>query len=88
MPLGSSKLKFASYFLLIDRVSQRLSGLTSFLSYGGWLVLVNLVFPSQAIYHMTSLKLPAKVITQIDRLRMHALWHDSDINKRGGYLVA
>lgn len=37
---------------------------------------------------MSCLKLPSKVINQIDRYRMHALWHDSDINKRGGYLVA
>lgn len=62
--------------------------MSSFLSYGGRLVLVNYVFSSQAIYHMASLKLPAKVIKHIDRLRMHALWHGADINRKGGYLVA
>lgn len=41
-------------------------------------MLVNSVFSSQAIYHMGSLKILAKVLTQIDRLRMHALWISID----------
>lgn len=88
LPLGSSKPKFESYLPLIDRVTRWLSGLSPFLSYGGRLVLVNSVFSSQAVYHMTSLQMPVKVILQIDRLRRQALWHGSNINTRGGCLVA
>lgn len=88
LPLGVSKPKLVHYLPLIDKISRRLAGLSSFLSYGGRLVLVNSVFSSQAIYHMSSLKLSYKVLDQIDRLRRHALWHGSNINKKGGYLVS
>lgn len=85
---GFFKTEVVYYLSLLDRISRRLASLSTFLCYGGHLVLVNSVFSSQAIYHISSLKLPAKVLNQIDRFRMHALWHGLGINKKGGYLVA
>lgn len=48
---------------------------------------LNSVNAGSSTYHMCSLKLPIKVINQIDSLQKQSLGHGSD-NKKGGYLVA
>jgi hypothetical protein len=66
---------------LTDRVEIRLSAITSFLSYGDRLVLVNSVLSSLPTYFMLSLRLPPGIIEVIDRARRHCLWKRKDKNK-------
>jgi hypothetical protein len=66
---------------MIDRIERRLSVVTSFLSYGDRLVLVNSILSSLPTYFMLTLRLPPGLILVIDRARRHCLWKRKDKDK-------
>lgn len=72
----------------MDRIERRLVARSTFLSYGGRLTLVNVVFSALPTFYMSSLKLPVVVIAFIDRARCHCLWRGNDLNSKGNSLVA
>jgi hypothetical protein len=72
--MGTTKPSIRDLSPLTDRVKRRLSAVTSFLSYGDRLVLVNSVLSSLPTYFMLSLRLPPGIIEVIDRARRHCLW--------------
>jgi hypothetical protein len=74
LPMGTTKPSIRDLSPLTDRVKRRLSAVTSFLSYGDRLVLVNSVLSSLPTYFMLSLRLPPGIIEVIDRARRHCLW--------------
>jgi hypothetical protein len=63
---------------LIDKVERRLSNVSSFLSYGDRLVLVNYVLSSLPTYYMLTLRLHPGIIDVLDR---HCLWRRKDKHK-------
>jgi hypothetical protein len=81
LPMGTTKPSIRDLSPLIDRVERRLSTVTSFLSYGDRLVLVNSVLSSLPTYFMLTLKLPPGLILVIDRARRHCLWKRKDKDK-------
>lgn len=52
------------------------------LTHGGKLILVNSVLTSLSTFLMSTMKLHATVIKQIDKYRKHLLWRGSDINAK------
>jgi hypothetical protein len=77
LPMGTTKPSIRDLSPLTDRVEGRLSVVTSFLSYGDRLVLVNSVLSSLPTYFMLSLRLPPG-IQVIDRARRHYRWKRKD----------
>ena len=73
---------------LMTRMERRLSACSSMLSYSGRLEMVNSAITPIATYTMCSLKLPAGVIDNIDRIRKQCFWRGNDRSKRGGHLAA
>jgi hypothetical protein len=72
----------------MDRVERKLVACSSFLSHIGRLEMLNSVLTSTITYAMYSIKLPAGVIENIDRIRKHFLWRGNNPEKKGGNLVA
>jgi hypothetical protein len=81
LPMGTTKPSIKDFYPLTDRVERRLYAVSSFLSYGDRLVLVNSVLSSLPTYFMLSLKLPPRIIEVIDRARRHCLWKRKDKDK-------
>jgi hypothetical protein len=81
LPMGTTKPSIKDLSPLTDRVERRLSAVSSFLSYGDRLVLVNSVLSSLPTYFLLSLKLPPGIIDVIDRARRHCLWKRKDKDK-------
>jgi len=88
LPLGTTKPSLIEFTPLLSKIETRLSGISKFLSYNGRLILVNSVFSALSTFYMCSLKIPPRVIKQIDIFRKHCLWSKGDINRRGSCLVA
>jgi hypothetical protein len=81
LPMGTTKPTIRDISPLIDRVERRLSVVSSFLSYGDRLVLVNSVLSSLATCFMLTLRLPPGMIDVVDRARRHCLWKRKDKDK-------
>jgi len=69
LPLGTTKPKMEDLTPLMDRMERRLNACSSMLSYSGRLEMINSAIHPIAIYIMCTLKLPAGVIENIDRIR-------------------
>jgi hypothetical protein len=67
--MGTTKPSIRDMSPLIDRVERRLSAVSSFLSYGDRLVLVNSVLSSLPTHYMLTLRLPPGIIDVLDRAR-------------------
>jgi retron-type reverse transcriptase len=81
LPMGTTKPSIRDMSPLIDRVERRLSAVSSFLSYGDRLVLVNSVLSSLPTHYMLTLRLPPGIIVVLDRARRHCLWRRNDKHK-------
>lgn len=88
LPLGTTWHTVQEWLPLLNRIERRLMGLSTFLSYAGRLIIVNLVLSALPTFYLCMLKFPVWVIEQIDKYRMHYLWDKGDINRKGGCLVA
>ena len=88
LPIGTTKPRMEDLTPLMTRMERRLSACSSMLSYSGRLEMVNSVITPIATYTMCSLKLPAGVIDNIDRIRKQCVWRGNDRSKMGGHLAA
>lgn len=82
LPLGTTKPNIEDFLPLIQRIERRLTCTSSFLSQGGKLEMVNTVFSSSAVFHISSIKLHKGVIKQLDKYRKHCLWRSSDLQSK------
>jgi len=73
---------------LMDRIERKLNACSSLLSYSDKLEMVNSAITPIATYTMCTLKLPAGVIENMDRIRKQCLWRGTDRSKKGGHLAA
>jgi hypothetical protein len=87
LPLGTTRPKVEDYLPLLNRIDSRMMGFNTMLSYDGRLILVNSVLSSLPTFYLSTFKIPAGVIDQIDCYRKHVLWDSGDINRKGGCLV-
>ena len=73
IPMGTTKPRMSDLTPLMDKVERRLSACSSLLSYTGRLQLINSVITPVTTYTMCTIKLPARVIENIDRARKQCL---------------
>lgn len=88
LPLGTTKPNIADFLSLIHKIEKRLASTSIFLSQGGKLEMVNLVFSSSAVFYATTLKLHKGVIHQFDKYRKHYLWRGADLHSKKPHKVA
>jgi len=88
LPMGTTKPKMEDLTPLMDRMERRLNACSSFLSYSGRLEMINSAITPIATYTMCTIKLPAGVIDNMDRIRKQCLWRGNDATKKGGNLAA
>lgn len=88
LPLGITKSTVDEFLPMLNRIERRMMGLNKLLHYSGRLILVNSVLSALPTFYMCTLPVPVSIIEQIDKYRMHYLWDNGDIDKRGGCLVA
>jgi hypothetical protein len=88
LPLGLSKPKLQQFLPLIQRIENRLSCTSNFLSQAGRLELVNSVFSALPTFFMCTLKIPSSIIKQIDIYRKHCLWRGNGTSSKKPPLVA
>ena len=82
LPLSLTKPNLVCYQPLISRVQKRLCATSVYLSQAGKLQMVNAVLSSLPSFYLSSLLIPEKIISQIDKFRRHLLWRGSDIHSR------
>lgn len=88
LPLSDRVLPRSAYMQLIRKIRDKLSGWTaSFLSIAGRMVLVNSVLSLMPTYFMSVFKLPAWVISDIDKIRQNFLWHGVNLDKKKIHLA-
>jgi hypothetical protein len=88
LPLGTIRPSVDEYMLILTKMEKYLMGITRFFSYAGRLVLVNSIYSSIPTFYLCALKLPEKILHQIDKYRKQCLWNGGDLSKKGGCLVA
>jgi hypothetical protein len=86
--MGATKPHFADLRPLMNRVERKLVACSTFLSYTRRLDMINSVLSSTVTYAMCSIKLPAGVIENIDRIGKQCLWRGNNPEKKGGNLAA
>jgi hypothetical protein len=82
LSLGTIKQNMDHFIPLVQKIERRLTSTSTFLSHGGNLEMVNLVFSSSAIFYTGSLRLHKGVIRQLDKYRKHYLWRGADLNSK------
>jgi hypothetical protein len=79
LPLGDLQPKFPDWLSLITRIHNSIFSTSKLLCQGGKLQLDNSVLTSFLTYYMCTLKLPMRVVKQIDKYRRICLWRASNI---------
>jgi len=66
LPLCTTRSAADDFIPILTRMEKYLMGITIFLSYAGRLVLVNSIYSSMPTFYLCTLKLPKKILQQID----------------------
>lgn len=74
LPLGTTKPTVLDMTPWVCKAEGRISAAMSLMSYAGKLALMNSLVTSLAIYPMGVLRLPPKIIEQLDKIRRQCLW--------------
>ncbi|KAJ1691520.1 hypothetical protein LUZ63_015675 [Rhynchospora breviuscula] len=89
LPLTDRRPDRATFQLLIDKLTKRLSGWKAkLLSRAGRLVLASSVLSTIPIFFMSVFKLPVWVIRAIDRIRRDFIWKGTTHQNRGIHLLS
>ncbi|KAJ1689310.1 hypothetical protein LUZ63_013465 [Rhynchospora breviuscula] len=89
LPLTDRRPDKATYQLLIDKLTNRLSGWKAkLLSRAGRVVLASSVLSTIPIFFMSVFKLPAWVIRSIDRIRRDFIWKGAVHPAKGVHLLS
>jgi hypothetical protein len=88
LPMGTTKPRIDDLSPIMDRVEQRLSACSTWLSYSGRLQMINSAITPIVTYTLCTIKVPKGFIENIDRARKQWLWRGSDDTAKGGNLVA
>ncbi|XP_073363407.1 uncharacterized protein [Aegilops tauschii subsp. strangulata] len=74
LPLGTTKPTVLDMAPMVCKAERRITAAMSLMSYAGKLALVNSLITALAIYPMGTLKLPPKIIEQLNKIRRYCLW--------------
>lgn len=73
---------------LVTRVGRRLLTCSDFLTSAGRLEMVNSVLSSLPTFYLTTLKLYAGIVVQVDKYRQHCLWRKKGLENKNPPLAA
>ncbi|WVZ58821.1 hypothetical protein U9M48_009050 [Paspalum notatum var. saurae] len=80
LPLSSKRLKRVDFQPLVDKVSKKLTAWNGrHINLAGRLTLVKSVLTSQAVYFISSLRVPKSMLKEIDNKRKRFLWSGSEV---------
>jgi hypothetical protein len=77
LPLGTTKPKLNDLAPIVTRLERRLTSVSSFLSQGARLQLVDSALSSMSTFFLCSLDLPPGITKQLDRILRQCLWRDN-----------
>jgi hypothetical protein len=77
LPMGTTKPKINDLAPIVTRLERRLTSISSFLSQGARLQLVDSALSSMSTFFLCSLELPPGIIKQLDRILRQCLWRDN-----------
>jgi hypothetical protein len=60
---------------ILTIMEKHLMGISKLLSYYGRLILVNSIYSAMPTFYMCTLKVPGKILAQIDKYLKHCLWN-------------
>ena len=63
------------YLPLVDRIERAMSANFMMMVYSGRITVINSLLTSIATYTMCAIKLPPKILENIDKIRRHCLWN-------------
>lgn len=86
--MGTTKPKIEDLTPIMDRVERKLSACSTWLSYSRRLQMINSAITPIVTYTLCTIKVPKGFIENIDHARKQCLWRGSDVNAKGGNLVA
>ena len=89
LPMGTTKPTVQDMMPLVDRVEKKMSANYMMMAYSGRVTVINSLLTSVAMYTMCSIKIPAKILEHIDKIRRHCLWNKkTDTGERCNSLIA
>lgn len=88
LPLNLAKPKLEDFALVLRRIDKRLSGCSTFLSYGDKLTLFKSVFTSLPTFFVSTLDLQVGIIEQINKYPRHCFWRKYGMKDRGTSLIS
>ncbi|KAJ4771126.1 RNA-directed DNA polymerase (reverse transcriptase)-related family protein [Rhynchospora pubera] len=89
LPLTHRRPDRATFQILIDKLTKRLSGWKArLLSRAGRVVLASSVLSTIPIFFMSVFKLPIWVIRQIDKIRRSFIWKGASLQSKGIHLLS
>jgi hypothetical protein len=72
----------------VQRIGVRLTNTSIRLNQGGKLEMLNSILSSMPTFYMCAIKVPIKILNQVDQYRRHHLWKGGDINSKKPHLAA
>jgi hypothetical protein len=81
LPLGATMPQIIDLMPLACRLERRLGSISSFLSQGARLQMINCALASMPLHFLTTLQLPVGFTSQLDRILRRCLWRDKDNRK-------
>ena len=74
LPLGTTRPSVLDMTPFVCKAERRITAAMSLMSHAGRLALINSIITSLAIYPMGTMRLPPKIVAQLDKIRRHCLW--------------
>jgi hypothetical protein len=74
LPLGTTKPTVMDLMPLVDMNERKMSASYMMMAYSGRVTVINSLLTSIAMFAMSSLHIPPKILEHIEKLRRHCLW--------------
>lgn len=79
LPLGTTRPTIQEYMTMTNRIERRIMGR---------LISVNSVLSALPTFYHCTFKFLVPMVDQVGKYRMHFLWDNREVNRKGGCLVA
>jgi hypothetical protein len=77
LPLGTAKPKIQHLTPIVTRLERKLTSISSFLSQGARLQLVDSALSSMSTFFLCSIQIPPGILNQLNRILRQCLWRDN-----------
>jgi hypothetical protein len=88
LPLGTTKPTVMDLMPLVDMIERKMSASYMMMAYSGRVTVINSLLTSIAMFAMSSLHIPPKILEHIEKLRRHCLWKKKEEGEKCSSLIA